>query len=107
MTRQIRTHLCLGTLRDEAVLAQRKVEVARENKIIVTQKQKKRDIKALEAERKVQEQKIIWAEKAKSAQGTTQERKTTMTLDGATPDTQSPITPLCNGDGDVTMIALL
>ena len=70
MTRQIHAYLGLGTLRDELALAQKKAEAARENKNIVTQEQKKRDIKALEAERKVQEQKITWAKKAKSAQST-------------------------------------
>ena len=72
MTRQIHAHLGLGTLRDEAALAQRKAEVAREKKIIVTQEQKKRYIKALEAERKEQEQKMTHVEKAKSEQSTTQ-----------------------------------
>ncbi len=46
MTRKIYAHLGIGTLRDEAALARSKAEAARENRIIVTQKQKKRDIKA-------------------------------------------------------------
>ena len=94
MTRQIHAHLGWGNIWDKAALAQRMVEVARENKVLNIQKQKKRDIRVLEAERKVQEQKITWAEKARKAQPTTQQRKPPMTLDGAIPETQSPITPL-------------
>ncbi len=81
ITRQIHAHLGLGTLRDEAALAQSKAEVSKENKIIFTQEQKKRDINALEAEQKVQEQKMTWAQKTKSAQSTMQQRKTPITLD--------------------------
>ena len=72
MTRQIHTYLGLGNIRDKAALVQRKVEVARENKVINIQEQKKRDIRALEAERKVPEQKMTWAEKTRKAQPTTQ-----------------------------------
>ncbi len=55
MSRQIHGHLGLSTIRSEGALAQRKIEVIKENRKILLEEKKNRDMKALEAERKVQE----------------------------------------------------
>lgn len=96
MTRQIHAHLGLGTIRDEAALAQRKIEVVKENRKIVLEEQKKRDVKALEAERKVQEQKMTWAQRAvgTAPTGPLQVTRKPMTLDGVTPVVPTPPIPL-------------
>ena len=94
MTRQIHAHLGLGNLRDEAALAQRKAAVIKENKKIITEEQKRKDLKALEAERKVQEQKMTWAQRASGGDKFKTQVTTSMTLDGATPETTSISPPL-------------
>ena len=92
MVRQVHAHIGLGTIRDEAELAKKKIEVTKENKKIVLEQQKKRDMRALEAERKVQEQKMSWAQRVRGSVGSNgpegPERPRavgSMTLDKATP----------------------
>ena len=92
LTKQIHAHLGLGTLKDEADLAQRKVEVAKENKKIVAEKQKKKDVKALEAERKLQEQKMTWAQRAKETATMIPSKKPSLSLDNSTAKQQTTAT---------------
>ncbi len=86
MMKQVHAHLGLGTIRAEAALAKLKIEVAKENKKIVQEQQKKRDARALDAEHRVQEQKMSWAQRVSG--GVVVPAKVTletMTLDKATP----------------------
>ena len=95
MMKQVHAHLGLGNIRDEAALAKRKMEVAKENKKIVQEEQKKRDVRALDAEQHVQEQRMSWAQRARGS--TVVPSKgilESMTVDKAAPTTSATPTPL-------------